>query len=87
MMSGTLRYAGIWQETFVECDAERVWDRLYDFVQQVEGSPVEDETSCCLKAQGLLLQLLAEGGIARYVEGDLTDDEVEEELFSRLHLL
>ena len=82
-MSEAMRYTRSWQEVLVEQDAQLIWERLCGLIAKV----VSDEMTRLVKTQELFLQLLAEGRIDRYIEEELTDREIEEDLISQLAIL
>jgi hypothetical protein len=79
-MSEALRYARSWQEVLIKQDARTIWQRLYHLIE----THVSDEMTRAMKTQELFLQLLAEGLIDLYVEEELNDREIEEDLISHL---
>lgn len=67
--------AGIWQEVFIDDDAESIWNRLYDLIEKM----ISDETNCSVKTQEMFLRLLAEGRINQYIEENWSDTGIEDE--------
>lgn len=65
-------------------DANALWERLYKFV--VSAAPDESSTPE-LMTQELFLELMALGEFARYREAGLTENEINEELLSKLRAL
>ena len=82
-MNEALRYAYSWQEVLVTCDAQLIWERIYGLVEKID----DDAMTRAMRTQELFLQLLNEGGIDRYIEEELTDPEIEEDLISQLAIL
>ncbi|MEW6211924.1 MAG: hypothetical protein AB1631_26450 [Acidobacteriota bacterium] len=79
-MSEALKYRPGWQEVLINQDAQLIWQRLYQLIE----TQVSDETTRVMKTQELFLQLLAERRIDRYIEEELSDREIEDDLISQL---
>lgn len=82
-MSKAMSYTESWQTVLIEQDAQLTWERLYLLTEKV----VSDEMTRMAKTQELFLHLLIEGRIDRYIEEELTDREIEEDLISQLTIL
>ncbi len=81
-MSKAMRYTESWQTVLIEQDAQLIWERLYGLMEKI----VSDEMTRLMRTQELFLQLLAQG-IDRYIEEEMTDRDIEEDLISRLAAL
>lgn len=82
-MSKAMTYTESWQTVFIEQDAQLIWERLYGLIEKV----VSDEMTRMMKTQELFLHLLTQGRSDRYIEEELTDREIEEDLISQLAVL
>jgi hypothetical protein len=72
--------AATWQAVLANDNPQLIWDRLHLLVQRTIG----DETVFHATTQELFLLLLGEGLMEFYIQRGLTDEEIEEDLISRL---
>jgi hypothetical protein len=70
-----------WQEVFNSEDPGVIWELLYDLVASTRPQePIE-------RTQELFLLLLTRDELAREFKHELSDEEMERELISRLEML